>query len=225
MESPSHVVVGQKYMVPCMLLNNGIWLPILFPAHEDGSDFCFNKVAKHYHIDRRFSNDELGFSAWLSHTSEVIELKEKVCIKQFAKSYDTQRDGNPVWPFAIVKMHETFQDYELKGRTCPHKGLKITNDCGTCPGHGLVWNLETKKLKYKLPFSLVNKEFELSGVINDNWCDIRVTTNQKLPNPLPFVLVDADGAEYPEARIEANLAGLKYGDTLTFTDSNCKKSA
>lgn len=218
MKSPENVIVGEYYDVPCKLINND-WLPIIFPPHKDGPDFCFDPAATHYHIDKRFTYPR-EYAAWRVEYGERIEVRKVICIKKDAVSFN-----DLIHPFAVVKMHEVFEKHTLKSNICPHQGLQITNSCGTCPGHGLVWDFETRKLKYKLPFYLFHKNSGLKGVIKDGKCTINVNiTFQFKSDDLTFVLVDSDGRLYPNAGISLD----KYQDILitpddkiVWTDKNC----
>lgn len=217
MYSPENVIIGQTYDVPCQLSGDE-WIPIIFPAHKDGPEFCFNQTPEHYHIDRRFTNNHLEYSAWRKIPNERIEYKQLICLNHTATSFT-----NILWPFSVVKMHEAYENRTLKRNVCPHQGIRITNSCGTCPGHGLIWNLQTKKLKYKAPFYLIVPGTDYKGVISNGRCDILVTREEYIQAGLVLLLVDSNDRIYPNCGYPMPY-GMNFpsgGGTLNITDRNC----
>lgn len=217
MRSPENVVVGETYDVPCQLSTFEGWIPIMYPSHRDGPDFCFDQNNEHYHIDRRFTNDHKQFAAWHKNSNERIELRKLICLRENATSFT-----DSAWPFAIVKMHEVFANHTLKNKTCPHQGLKVTNSCGTCPGHGLIWNLQTNKLKYTLPFYFTTPDLKHRGEIRNGRCTIHFDEDTMLAAGTMLRLVDKDGNVYPRTGFKLeHRHHIVADDKLTITDTHC----
>ncbi len=194
-------------------------MPILLPSHTDGPDFCFNQSVEHYHVDQRFTERLSSLPALGKPNEAIVQLRNLKCFRE-----NSVESTIIAWPFTIVKMHEVFANHTLKNNICPHKGLKITNSCGTCPGHGLIWNLENKSLKYKLPFYLKIKKTEDTGIIQNSKCIITITKAVTLEIGEGLLLVDGNGEVYPNSELPLkNSYNLSIGDTLTLVDQNCSK--
>lgn len=161
------LIIGETYNVPC-LLSNELWIPVLLPPHEDGKEICIIPVPKHYHIDHRFIDDPGDV---IMKNNGDLKMKYFVCKRNSTTLF------NP-YVFMIAKLHEIYKNHTLTNcRTCPHKNLPIINSDGTCPGHGLKWNLNTKKLNFILPFFLHLPQNSGNGEIVNNKCLIKVQKN------------------------------------------------
>lgn len=217
MKSPTEVHVGTKYMVPSAMN----WylkkiVPILFPGHADGEEICVNPVVKHYHVDHRFINhDEDAFYA---HDLDLFELRPMLCLRESTQWWTP-------YAFAIEKLHRLYENQTLENNRCPHQGTQIVNSCGTCPNHGLIWNLETKRLKHKLPFYLVHgkNKFEIKG----SGCTGPVVEPfDPINGKVYFDLVDAEGKTYPNVKFDMPCPHNNLGTmTIYIQDKNCKKIA
>jgi hypothetical protein len=223
MQSPTLVEIGTKYSVPCVLdRRTSKYVPVILPKHRDGKEACLNDVGTHYHIDKRFTAH--ADDAIIDENVQEISLQNKECLKLSSTLGE-------FWPFSIVKLHEMFKDHELKGNhICPHQGVKITNACGTCPGHGLIWDLQTKRLKYKAPFYLRLPLDAGRGIIKNGVCKITVARRLENFNYIRLSLEDATGNQYPNAYyhmptwdIYSSPSYVIYnvGDTITISDKNC----
>jgi hypothetical protein len=215
MESPKDVVVGQKYMVPTIHTETGERLPVLFPAHEDGVEDCVDPVAPHYHIDYRFIDRKYGWDAYLAgdfyakpYSQEWVALR----------ACDGLAKANH---FMIDRLHEKFEKAQIKQRVCPHRGVQLTNACGRCPAHGLVWNLNTGRLKFKRPFYVVAPDGS-KAKLEAGRCVI--VADEGFQVPCVLHLVDAEGQRYPnsEWQITYPYQYLRKGDTLTVSSPHCE---
>ena len=208
MESPMHVRIGEDYAVPSAITSTGMILPVLFPPHADGAEICINPVPRHYHIDRRFVFTESDIFSEDALTD--LKYRSMTCI-------DRQTILNEYHVFMIERLHRLYENHELTNNRCPHKGTQIVNGCGTCPNHGLIWDLNTNKLKHKLPFYLQCGKNR--GMIHDGQCVIPIV--EKVPDgKFVFNLIDAHNNQYPKAKFVWN-GEPSVGDNLSINDSNC----
>lgn len=213
MQSPVKVQIGETYLVPTAIAQSGKdkgnVVPILYPKHSDGPEICANPAVTHYHIDRRFSH--VDYDAYVESCLADFKMRRMTCISKFTGSEN-------YWPFMIERLHRLYNDHQLKNNRCPHQGTQVVNDCGTCPNHGLIWDLQTGKLKYKLPFYLEHGKNK--GIIENGKCKIEVV--ETFSGPANFNLVDADGRTYPNAvyKLDAELQ-FKPGFHIEITDGNC----
>ena len=163
LESPKNVIVGQIYKVPCIEqeINETIGIqpiPIMLPAHSDDNDSCLNKLPNHYHVDFRFIDRDY----WLKETgatdpqsNAIIDINNEFIpfySKKIALLSRIISTKSFIW--FVNRWQNRYPNQKIKGDICPHQGTRITNACGTCPAHGLAWNLETGDYKYKAPFFL-----------------------------------------------------------------------
>ena len=231
MESPIDVIVGEYYEVPCVE-SNGKEIPVLLPSHDDGRHDCFLDVVKHFHIDHRFAN-ELEWKDYDGKTIPLIQdFGNKVYFKKFKalRSYfDSVSISNESVFFFINRWYRNNKGIKAKNRICPHKGTKIVNNCGTCPAHGLKWNLETEELDFVPPFYLelannqISSPLNSRGVITDkDQCDIIVKESFEFDGTV--IMVDSSGKRYGKMFQKIYNGYLKKGDTITFdSDKICSK--
>lgn len=157
--------IGKYYKIPCVQIVNdlswakiGEWVPIIGPKHEDTE--IINFPAEHYHIDLRFIT-ERAFER-ISHFSVVLHdvdtttphCGETPYIDRVYLRRRKCRRQNPIYPhgraFWMNPLREKYAEARLKCLTCPHRGIKLSNQKPVhghvvCPGHGLIWNVETGK--------------------------------------------------------------------------------
>lgn len=163
LESPKDVIPGQLYDVPCVEyeLNQpfGIQpIPIILPGHADDNDTCLNKLANHYHLDFRF----IDRNFWLkasgatdTDTNAILDpYNDKTPYYAHLRALKTRAISAKAFLWFVNRWQNRYPNQKIKDGICPHQGTKITNPCGTCPAHGLAWNLETGEYKYKTPFFL-----------------------------------------------------------------------
>ncbi len=220
MNSPLRVEEGQYYDVPSGVTSSGYVVPILFPAHEDGPEICSKPVAKHYHIDHRFSSPSghwfIGFDGWLASDLSQIELRRMLC-----KGRTTYLSAPYV--FIIEKLHRLFYHHQITNNRCPHQGTQLVNGCGTCPNHHLIWDMETGRLKHKLPFSLRIENSPDGGEIINSCCEFVLTQDVAAQNgsQVGLDLIDANGLVYPNTKFYLTRKEHLAGDTIMINDHEC----
>lgn len=166
-ENVSNPVIGEKYMVRCVLYNSAfdkeikIWIPVFSHKHSDKG----YQEALHYHLDNRFTEEY-----FMLRMREVMENGED----EFAK----QNKGYGEWSLAVRDDLVEKEEYkkmiylrhmslpkdqlfhkiidQMKGKTmkdmiCPHHGASlkscpVVDGVVTCPQHGMKWNVKTGKL-------------------------------------------------------------------------------
>lgn len=231
LSSPVDVIEGETYSVPFTKMKPGCGqdAPIMPYPHEDKAEFCLGDTPQHVHFDRRFmeEGEYLGRDGTVLvaglNTIESVEMREMVCRKAFHA--DSQN------PFSVAKLYERYQGSKLKNRRCVHNGVLITNKCGTCPAHGLKWDLSREVLQeFKLPFRLA---FNIpgmplgalgSGELVGAECRIVMLGDYKYCGvPYKLTLIDSDGKVYPGSEITLNYTGnWSIGDTFVFTGKDCR---
>ena len=216
MKSPKNVVVGETYDVPCVKIDSVI-IPVVLPAHTDGAEHCLQETPKHYHVDHRFtylSHQIIGYDS----CGDVFNHR-MVGLKGYN---ETLGEFKQVAFHFVNRWHRTHSELTAKDGICPHKGVRITNRCGTCPAHGLIWDLKTEKLKYKPPFYIQLMPDGPKGIIDENdQCAIEVDKLFKFNGTA--IMVDSNGERYGKWIQDLNYVNLKCG-TLTFDVSElCSK--
>lgn len=161
--SPCDVVIGKEYDVPCIFTCQGeghlldgcqpapeIIIPVMFPPHAEQKGFCLNSLPEHYHIDKRFlvPESQMKFDVI---SSSVVKKIQYIKMKAIKDRFFIEAEARSLQLFNIYYQLQN-PDEIAKDRICPHKGTKITNSCGTCPAHGLKWNLKNGTYYYKAPF-------------------------------------------------------------------------
>lgn len=99
--------------------------------------------------------------------------------------------------------------------------MQIVNSCGTCPAHGLVWDLESKQLKFKPPFYFITPLGD-KGEVKDGYCEIPIT---KLTAKGEHRLraVNGEGHVYPRADYTVHMLNtLNVGDMIKIRDRHCR---
>ena len=218
LKSPTKVKIGQFYDVPTVKTYFGEIFPILLPAHVDGKDNCIEDVSMHYHIDFRFH--EVG---------KISVVLNKFCFSPFLHKFKAiSNHTNSVLKgqhlfFFVNRWYYRKRNTKLKANLCPHQGLPVVNKCGTCPGHGLVWNLKTLDLSdFQLPFylELANSGKHLpdnprGAIINDK-CEICL--EKDFLSDGSVTMTDALGRIYNKNWVQKIAAGMYYaGSKITFT--------
>ena len=214
-------VKGQIYEVPCVRNSQYGECVVLLPSHSDGGEDCLKPIIEHYHIDFRFEKREKfenNVDALYKSKSDPIYYERKLCLEEFSTLTNT-------WPFFLERIHERLGDHLLEDNICPHRGVKIDNACGTCPAHGLRWNLQTRRLYYKPPFFLRFPTGD-EGVVGHGVCIIKITEKYQSPSDGVYLpLYDSNGLRYKNAgfKIEIGNDIFKPGDTITIVDHVCGK--
>jgi hypothetical protein len=159
--------VGKYYQVPCVkgtetppFLNfakKGQWIPILLPKHDDpeiGAPF------QHYHLDFRFLTEwslkKAGFAWVLAQPHGYGETHQRKFYQEeiVYRRMKCKREM-PQYPRHIARWMPTlcakYKGSRLVNGKCPHKGIDLSgcvpvNGVVTCPGHGLMWDVETGKM-------------------------------------------------------------------------------
>ena len=169
--SPSDVVTGQFYDVPCVgyedyqSTSQGIKklfriVPVLLPDHIDKVEDGLKSLPRHYHIDFRFQKEQSkndGFcqprlenecvnAVFTSHVTEKPFYQKMEALNE-EKISSLQNVG------FVARYQETYPEEKAVKGICPHQGAALLK-CGTCPMHGLKWKPETGEYKYKPPFKL-----------------------------------------------------------------------
>ena len=219
MLSPVDVQVGQYYDVPCVTNEWNKEIPVLLPYHTDGKEDCLTEVPEHFHIDFRFcSFYEFGSPAWEAKLCSVPFLKQKKAIASYVNSFTIS--GESAF-FFWSNWHKKFNNSKLKEGRCPHKNVQVVNACGTCPAHGLQWNLETKKLAdFKLPFylELANNQIpnpnNPRGEVLEDSCTILI--EQEFNHDGCVIMVDSLGNRYGQAFQKIDVIKHKPGNSVFF---------
>lgn len=188
--------IGEYYIVPCIEIGD-VTIPVLGNSHWDDPSLCLKPIPEHFHEDARFTDYPDNSRVWASAGRKLVSKAMK-CIRT-----NTATSVSPYYPFLIEKLHRICEKATLKKPICPHQQMPI-DACGTCPAHGLIWDLTCGKLKYKLPFSLVSSNGE-SGEIKNGKCDIAIK------NTFDGILYlhDADNNRYPNSYLEVDFKETK----------------
>lgn len=224
------VEVGCVYDVPTVMhLITGDYIPILLPAHIDGKDFCFNSDnILHYHIDVRFMQNNYDVQSYRSdYCSPVFYSK----FKAICSNFDPTKISSFSAFFFVNRWYRKYKDKKIYNKKCLHQGLPLINSCGTCPGHGLIWNLENKELKhFDLPFflELANNEIHLDenpkGQITDNE-KCKIIINKSFYHDGTVIMVDTNGNRYGNMKQMLSPKDYKSGEILIFhTHEICTES-
>lgn len=142
-----------------MSFNKGEYFPTLGTAHSDpeiGADY------QHVHVDWRFvSKAQLRRSIRRVVTNgrteeyvSVIVIKEAYCAGNERRKMRCKRIAFefPMSDAVGVPLQKIYANAVAKCDTCPHRGISlvgapVVSGARVCPGHGLVWNLETGKMQ------------------------------------------------------------------------------
>lgn len=146
-ESPK---VGDFYLVKCAYIKGGAIVPVVGPPHLD-KEFA-PETPLHYHKDGRFGLVHEGEGIFWSVrlTNEVI-LASKVKELKYLKCkmlYPFGGLNNPEEHLTFSKWGEKMLGTPFKGRTCPHRGVKMVMVEGklVCPMHNLHGCPKTQKI-------------------------------------------------------------------------------
>lgn len=226
-KSPVDVDLDNEYEVPCVKnLHTEQIIPILLPSHKDGNEWCFHEVPEHYHIDFRFYNNFSFEGAGLvkSGCSEVFYKRFKVV----RESFDSLSFKGESAFFFIDRWYRKRGNDTLVDNQCSHRGLQVVNKCGTCPGHGLIWDKSTGRLKeVELPFFLELANGEIvhkdnpRGVIISDSCEIRIFS--PFDHDGTIIMVDATGERYGLAKQSIAPRSYRGDESVVFdVKSLCK---
>jgi hypothetical protein len=198
--SPVNIEVGKFYEVPCVKADGRI-MPVLLPSHTETENGCLHPLPEHYHIDFRFVKiKDFEYNAWRTEYCSSPFYKR---LKSIKSSFNSLEEGGESAFFLINRWYTRFNDIIVQDNRCPHRNTQLVNACGTCPAHGLPWNLETKRLKeFKLPFYLeLTKDGNHSlsnpfGIMKDNSCEITVKADFEGDT---IIMVDSNGVKCTNA--------------------------
>lgn len=224
--SPINVQVGQEYFVPCVTNEFHREMPILLPQHTDGKDECLLEVPEHFHIDFRFCTfNEFGYPVWDVKCCSLPFLRKR---KAIAANLDSLAIVGESAFFFWNNWYKEKANLKLKNGRCPHRNVQVVNACGTCPAHGLQWNLETEELAdFKLPFylELANNQIpnpnNPRGEIIENACTIKI--EKEFNHDGVVIMVDSSGKRYGRTFQQIGPRKLEAGGTVWFdTKKICK---
>lgn len=230
MESPVDVEIGKTYEVPCVTdIMTFKTVPVLLPAHIDGKKSCLRTAESHYHIDFRFceQHDFAGnINAWAKKSCSKPFFQNRKAVRDSFNSIDFV--GESAF-FFVNRWYQSNKKLKLKNRRCPHQGVQVVNSCGTCPAHGLKWNLEKGKLeKFKRPFylELANGEEpnpeNPRGIIRNDKCTIKI--KRDLEHDGTVIMVDSNGKRYGKMKQIISSRSYRTRDEINFnTDKICSK--
>ncbi len=214
--SPCDVIEGNEYDVPCVHTNTNHVVPVMLPAHIDKNEFCLKSVDLHYHIDKRFQvplayhNSDAVLHSFVEDVS-YIKLK---AIKSHYIMEDARFEN-----FNISYQMDNPQEI-AKNRICPHQGTKITNSCGTCPAHGLKWNLETGEYRFKPPFYFQFTEDSPKFEFDNDDKKVVLIAHDDIEFNGVLIITDSNGEFFGSTEYETKYF-LKKEDKFTV---NCKKN-
>lgn len=226
MKSPEDVMYGEIYDVPCVKINNIVY-PVMLPSHRDGNDNCLMDAGQHYHVDFRFIDIKSKFNAISASLSSELFISRLPALRKFCESIGAI--GEVAFHF-VNRWHRLEADsFIKKERICPHQGTRITNACGTCPAHGLIWNLKTGKLKYKPPFylQLIDKN-GIAGpkAIIDEYDQCKVVMNTEFKFSGQVIMIDSENEKYGHWVQTLDSKNFNVGEILIFdVDKLCSKEA
>jgi hypothetical protein len=161
--SPTEVVAGKYYKVPCAITPAGhTWtglkrVPLLGTVHEDRDVIDFQ--AWHIHVDTRFLPGHLDgnymlFARPLSLTSTWPynrDILDPLADSELAvRRFRAFRSEPPEWPPGIAPwkpaLEDLYADASASCGVCPHRQVPLTagrqmgDGVRQCPGHGLCWD-------------------------------------------------------------------------------------
>lgn len=227
-KSPVRVVPGKYYNVPhvCNKSTLGELTPILLPAHIDGKENCLNETPLHYHVDFRFIElDQSKTNACFAELCSKPFLKKALAIRSFTESISHIKNSAF---FFINRWYKNHLNRKLADdNRCLHQGLQLVNPCGICPGHGLTWDLKTKKLaKFEIPFYLELSNDEIPnpknprGIMKDGFCQVTVNTVHPFVSNGTVIMVDSKGKRVGKQFQKIEPMTLRNGYAIMFTGEN-----
>ena len=170
--SPTEVVAGKYYKVPCAITPAGHkWvglkrLPLLGTVHEDRSVTGF--WAWHIHIDSRFLPDSFGEGHGLLTRPLSLTTNRPLGDDRLDDRLDPLADAAldvlrfrafraepPEWP--QVSWTRVLEDLHANASAacgvCPHRQIPLTagrqmgDGVRQCPGHGLCWDRDGRLVR------------------------------------------------------------------------------
>ncbi len=214
--SPKNVIIGNVYDVPTIETSDKQEIPVLLPAHSDSHENCLDDAPLHYHIDLRFCDPIENINAWYAKDAQKIYYKQFVAIRQ--RFCSIEKTGGF---FFVNRWYNRKRPNKLVNGNCPHKGLAIVNNCGTCPGHGLIWEPDGTLKKIQLPFYLelanngIHETNNPQGLLRDTECLIHLRDN--FVSDGIIIMVDALGNRYGQLTQKIKPGLYKAGNCLTIS--------
>lgn len=145
-----HVVVGERYLVPCV---DGI--PVVGDPHVDAEHF--NNTPLHYHCDSRFHDQRYDVELCATLVSEMFPqhpvLEPRVCLRDTPVKWERGTGGT-----TLMSLYLKYGFTQSKCGVCPHKLMPINN--GICSGHRLEWS-KGGTIRHRPPYT-----FSLFGSAN-----------------------------------------------------------
>jgi hypothetical protein len=170
--SPTDVVVGKMYKVPCIRrvhsgkfrdLSGRGWIPVIGPIHDDKELIGFESL--HLHYDSRF----LTVKGNRVHSDSLSRLREVESLEdvfvhlgpvQYALKLRKCRRLTDVW--TPVRFTRPLEEAHRRCRIgpdclCPHRkiplalGARLQDGSVVCAGHGLRWSAEGHLLPLEDP--------------------------------------------------------------------------
>ena len=147
-------VVGERYRVRCVKAplshrrarragTHLLWVPVMGPLHSDPE---LGITAPHYHLDWRFTGPQV--EGRVHYLASVISAFEGQTVARVLPCTRCQ----PTFPSTLCsKLEPIYRGCRIKADrpVCPHRGFSLAGLPTTpdgyviCPGHGLLWDLNT----------------------------------------------------------------------------------
>lgn len=154
--------IGKHYYVPCLKFKFQ-WIPIIGEMHTDPE---IGNFKSHYHVDYRFMTKAHQSKAFKSNVDGTkifvivvekppqIRLRRLKCYSNFTPIQKGEESliGNITFESFEKMMSKAKVIIKDGCKFCPHKNMPldaciVKDNIVECPGHGLLWNLKTRKLQ------------------------------------------------------------------------------
>lgn len=164
-------IIGQTYFVDCVMwrrssFSTSYLTPTIGPVHEDAE--IIGVPGAHLHIDFRFVGKRLwdrlsrsgkwpsvvfGNAAFIAFTESKTFTRAIKCKREWP-DFPTHLEWTSGLPIEwLSRLEDAFADKKLKPdcAACPHRGIPLKNTpvrdgVVVCPGHGLMWNVNTRAM-------------------------------------------------------------------------------
>lgn len=170
-ELTSEPEVGKFYLVPCVKVASGDWIPIVGTLHEDKEHIGFEEY--HYHRDARFTSDKqnrrstpdnmldpeiYSMVVAVIRTEPPVEKARKCRRRMPDFPLRARFNEHPPRAFGakwFPTLERAYSKTKASCARCPHRGMLLNNlpvkdGVVVCNGHGLAWDVETGKLVSRL---------------------------------------------------------------------------
>jgi hypothetical protein len=176
--SPTEVVAGKYYMVPCAIMPPGrTWeglkrVPLLGTVHEDRDVIKFK--AWHIHVDTRFLPGHLGenymllakplsLTGYWPYIKDMLDPWNHPLLSDAefgVRRFRAFRSEPPELPPGIApwkaELETLYADASAACGVCPHRQIPLTagrqmgDGVRQCPGHGLCWDREGRLVRQEV---------------------------------------------------------------------------